>query len=143
MLFRHLLQLKHVERELTSTVIEHKLPIWRLRRASLRSTVTAAMSTEEASALYYAQQLDQFKTRVFELRSRMLFYIQQVYSFVASDVLEFKWVALEMRMGEIEMVDRLLKEHTDFLDTCLKECLLTHETLLPVSCHIRHLDPPA
>lgn len=75
--------------------------------------------------------------RVFGLRARMFGFIQQMYSFAVSGVLEHNWTALEKKMDKVETVDQLLRDHVDFLDTCLKECLLTNEKLLTVCSRYR------
>lgn len=118
-IFRHLLQLKHLERVLADTWTEHiKTPIWRQR------------------SVY--PELEQWKARVFALRSRMFAFVQQMYSFAVSGVLEVNWRALETKLEKVETVDQLLRDHVDFLDTCLNELLLTNEKLLQV-----HFPPPS
>lgn len=114
LLFRHLLQLKHAERVLAETWTEHtKSPLWRKR------------------SIY--PELEKWKLRVFGLRARMFAFVQQMYSFAVSGVLEVNWTTLEKKLEKVETVDQLLRDHVDFLDTCLKECLLTNEKLLTVS----------
>lgn len=105
----------------------HKLPTWSRRLVSIKP----ANNNEEEDLLNFS--LDQFKAQVFALRSRMFCYVQQLYSFIVSEVLEVNWQVLEEKLEKVEMVDQLLQDHTDFLDTCLKECLLTNENLLTVS----------
>lgn len=128
LLFRNLLQLKHLERELNSVWLIHKLPIWSKRSAPVK----AFASISSDAAVLQSASLDQFKSRVFLLRSRMFYYVQQMYTFMVSEVLEVNWQKLEAKLKGVEMVDQLLRDHTDFLDTCLKECLLTNEDLLKV-----------
>ncbi|KAK4052757.1 gamma tubulin complex Spc97/GCP2 subunit Alp4 [Microbotryomycetes sp. JL201] len=111
LLFRHLLQLKHAERVLAETWTEHtKSSFWRTRSRY--------------------PELESWKLRVFSLRARMFAFIQQMYGFAVSGVLELNWTALEAKLEKVETVDQLLRDHVDFLDTCLKECLLTNEKLL-------------
>lgn len=113
LIFRHLLQLKHLERVLADTWTEHiKSPLWRKKSPY--------------------PELEQWKGRVFALRARMFAFVQQMYSFAVSGVLELNWRALEAKLDKVETVDQLLRDHVDFLDTCLKECLLTNEKLLQV-----------
>jgi len=117
LLFRHLLQLKHLERALTDTWTEHhKSPVWRNRSPY--------------------KELEQWKARVMGLRARMLAFVQQMYGFAVSGVLELNWRALEAKLDKVSTVDQLLRDHVDFLDTCLKECLLTNEKLLTVSSRL-------
>lgn len=72
---------------------------------------------------------------MFLLRARMLAFVQQILAFATFEVLEPNWRKLEGRLeaGKVETVDQLLRDHVDFLDTCLKECMLTSSKLLRVS----------
>jgi gamma-tubulin complex component 2 len=113
LIFRHLLALKHLEQCLTATWLEHtKSPIWRSRTSH--------------------PELERWKLRVFALRARMLSFVQHMYGFAVNEVLEPNWRKLERRVEKCETVDELLRDHVDFLDTCLKECMLTNAKLLKV-----------
>lgn len=63
----------------------------------------------------------------------MLAYVQQILAFATFEVLEPNWRKLEEKLTKVQTVDQLLKDHVDFLDTCLKECMLTSSKLLRVS----------
>lgn len=73
----------------------------------------------------------------------MLAFVQQILAFTTFEVLEPNWRKLEGKLeaGKVETVDQLLRDHVDFLDTCLKECMLTSSKLLRVrdqgSCELR------
>lgn len=113
LIFRHLLALKHLEQSLTMNWLEHtKNPIWRKRTPHIG--------------------IEKWKNRLFTLRSRMLAFVQQMFAFAVSEVLEGNWRKLMARLQEVETVDQLLQYHTDFLDTCLKQCMLTSPNLLKV-----------
>lgn len=62
----------------------------------------------------------------------MLAFVQQILAFVTFEVLEPNWRNLETRLAKVQTVDGLLRDHVDFLDTCLKECMLTSNKLLRV-----------
>lgn len=114
LLFRHLLHLKHVEQLLYKT--------W----------------TEQSKSFYWRcgsahPTLEAWKSRVYALRQRMLVFVQQLLYFITSEVLEPRWRNLEVKLSKVSTVDQVLKYHTDFLDTCLKECMLTNAKLLRVS----------
>ncbi|SCV74426.1 BQ2448_8065 [Microbotryum intermedium] len=112
-LFRHLLQLKHTERVLAEMWTElAKSPPWRRRTPY--------------------PELEQWKQRVFGLRARMFAFVQQMYSFTVSEVLDVNWAVLEHKLAKVETVDQLLSDHVDFLATCLKECSMTNEKLLVI-----------
>jgi gamma-tubulin complex component 2 len=73
-----------------------------------------------------------WKQRVFALRARMLAFVQQMMAFVSYEVMEPNWRTLEDRLGKVTTVDQMLKDHVDFLDTCLKEAGLTKAELIAV-----------
>jgi gamma-tubulin complex component 2 len=73
-----------------------------------------------------------WRLRVCLLRARMLAFVQQILAFTTFEVLEPNWRALESKLDKVTTVDQLLKDHVDFLDTCLKECMLTSSKLLLV-----------
>ena len=62
----------------------------------------------------------------------MLAFVQQILAFVTFEVLEPNWRALEAKLEKVVTVDQLLRDHVDFLDTCLKESMLTSSKLLKV-----------
>ena len=62
----------------------------------------------------------------------MLAFVQQILAFTTFEVLEPNWRALETKLAKVTTVDQLLRDHVDFLDTCLKECMLTSAKLLRV-----------
>jgi gamma-tubulin complex component 2 len=83
-----------------------------------------------------------WKRRVFTLRARMLVFVQQLLYFCTAEVIEPNWQALMARLNSkdgnksgtspVRTVDELMQDHVDFLDTCLKECMLTNSRLLRV-----------
>jgi len=79
--------------------------------------------------------MERWKNRIFSLRSRMLSFIRQVLAFATGEVLEANWRTLEGKLAKVQTVDQLLRDHVDFLDTCLKQCMLTTSKLLAVSGH--------
>jgi len=62
----------------------------------------------------------------------MLTVIQQIISYVTMEALEPNWRNLEAKIGKVTTVDQLLRDHVDFLDTCLKECMLTNAKILKI-----------
>lgn len=113
LLFRHLLGLKHLEQILTTSWLEHsKSPAWRKRVSH--------------------SGVERWKARVFNLRARMLAFAQHMYAFAVFEVLENNWRKMMSRLESVRTVDKLLRIHSDFLDTCLKECMLTNSKLLKV-----------
>ncbi|KAJ8514359.1 hypothetical protein ONZ45_g8077 [Pleurotus djamor] len=111
LLFRFLLHLKHVEQALSSMWIEQKTTPWRRPMPDHKD-------------------FEQWRLRVFLLRARMLSFVQQIMCFATFEVLEPNWIRLEEKLKKVTTVDQLLRDHVDFLDTCLKECMLTSSKLL-------------
>lgn len=113
LLFRFLLHLKHVEQSLSAMWIEQKTAPWR-------------------RPVPNHPEFGRWRLRVCLLRARMLSFVQQILAFATFEVLEPNWRRLEGKLGEVTTVDQLLRDHVDFLDTCLKECMLTSSKLLKV-----------
>ena len=63
----------------------------------------------------------------------MLVFVSQILAFATGEVLESNWRILEEKIEKVTTVDQLLRDHVDFLDTCLKQCMLTTSKLLSVS----------
>ncbi|CAH1760481.1 1758_t:CDS:10 [Entrophospora sp. SA101] len=61
--------------------------------------------------------IEGWKGQLYALRQKMIVFVQQFIYYVTS---------------EASTVDQVLKYHSDFLDTCLKECMLTNAKLLRV-----------
>ena len=70
----------------------------------------------------------------------MLQWVQHMLGFVTGDVLETRWKKLEEKLSKVSTIDQLLRDHVDYLDTCLKECTLTSDKLITVSS-FRFSDP--
>ncbi|KAG5642265.1 hypothetical protein DXG03_003342 [Asterophora parasitica] len=121
LLFRFLLHLKQVEQSLSSMWIEQKATPWR-------------------RSLPDHQDFGRWRLRVCLLRARMLSFVQQILAFSTFEVLEPNWRALELKLDKVTTVDQLLRDHVDFLDTCLKECMLTSSKLLKVCSSVSFVE---
>ncbi|RHY62337.1 hypothetical protein DYB38_000249, partial [Aphanomyces astaci] len=107
MIFRHLFFCKHVERRLCDA--------WRNHQSTKELALRSALMTSYC------------------LRQRMLHFQQNFVYYMMFEVISPRWHALEHQLGtEISTVDDILNCHRDFLDQCLKECLLTDPDLLRV-----------
>jgi gamma-tubulin complex component 2 len=72
----------------------------------------------------------------------MLVFVQQLLYFCTAEVIEPNWQALMGRLNAedckdstasvVRTVDELMHDHVNFLDTCLKECMLTNSRLLRI-----------
>jgi gamma-tubulin complex component 2 len=117
LLFRHILNLKHAENQLCDAWVDQKSTFWKTRSSN--------------------PEIEHWKFRIFSLRNRMLTFIQQFAYYVTNEVLEPNYERLETHLTtSISTVDQVLQYHSDFLDTCLKECMLTNSKLLRVSSSI-------
>lgn len=132
-------------------------PPSRPRSTTPTSAVSPTQLAPSASPAYLAaaRQFDRWRQRVFLLRARMLSWVQSILAFATFEVLEPNWRKLEGKLekldtvkerdgresvasnpsvpttaGPVSTVDEVMKEHVDFLDTCLKECMLTSVKLL-------------
>lgn len=81
----------------------------------------------------------------------MISFVQHVLYFCTSEVIEPNWqefmrkLPVEGETSGIKTVDGLMSEHVDFLDTCLKGCMLTNGDLLKVCFPListHELNPP-
>ncbi|KAJ3166572.1 Gamma-tubulin complex component 2, partial [Irineochytrium annulatum] len=85
----------------------------------LEETV-AAEAAEEAA----------FILRMSVVRARMLHFIQQLLHFLCYEVIEPNWQRMEAALAKVTTVDEILRHHENFLDTALKDCMLTSPKLL-------------
>lgn len=131
-LFRYLLSMRHLEGLLVNSWEDHvKVLSWRHRSDD--------------------RKLEMWKRKAWTLRARMLMFVQQTLYYCTSEVIDLNWQALMARVNggdetsradgggkrTMRTVDELMEDHVDFLDTCLKECMLMNSKLLKV----RHLRP--
>ncbi|ODH37368.1 hypothetical protein ACO22_02643 [Paracoccidioides brasiliensis] len=129
LIFRYILSLRHLETMLGTSWQDHmKVQSWRHRSSD--------------------RKLELWKRRAWTLRARMLIFVQQLLYFCTAEVIEPNWQNLMDRVNgddadgtEVMVngtkqvnrtVDELMQDHVDFLDTCLKECMLTQGKLLKI-----------
>ncbi|XP_054975365.1 gamma-tubulin complex component 2 [Sorex araneus] len=108
MLFRHMFYCKHVERQLCSVWVSNKAA----KQCSLHSAKWLAGA--------------------FTLRQRMLNFVQNIQYYMMFEVMEPTWHILEKNLRSASNIDDVLGHHTGFLDSCLKDCMLTNPELLRV-----------
>ncbi|KAI9774611.1 MAG: hypothetical protein M1840_002860 [Geoglossum simile] len=132
LLFRYLLSLRHLETLLVGSWLDHsKVISWKHKSSN--------------------RKLEMWKRRAWILRARMLVFVQQLLYFCTAEVIEPNWQGLMARLNESgtankdenegprqvsRTVDELMQDHVDFLDTCLKECMLTNAKLLKIHAKI-------
>ncbi|KAL8599173.1 hypothetical protein ACOMHN_007889 [Nucella lapillus] len=108
MLFRHLFYCKHVERQLCSIWVSNK-------RAKM-----------------YSMHKSRWYSASFALRQRMLNFVQNFEYYMMFEVIEPNWHLFQHNMDTVSNVDDVLVFHTDFLNSCLKDCMLTNPDLLKI-----------
>lgn len=67
--------------------------------------------------------------QTYSLRHRMLQFCKNYIYYMCIEVLEPNFHKFKENLKKIKTIDDILKLHNDFLDVCLKECLLTDHTL--------------
>ncbi|CAO3686335.1 unnamed protein product [Umbelopsis ramanniana] len=112
LIFRHHLYLRHTESLLSEAWTEHKMPLW--KRPSKHSDING------------------WKYRIFALRNRMTVFVQQFSYYITNEILEPNHNQLKDALSKVSTVDQVLQIHSDFLDSCLKECMLTNSKLLRI-----------
>lgn len=118
LLFRHLVELKHIERNLNNSWVEQtKSKVWREGGAN-------------------NHRLNDWKVKAIKLRVKMLLFVQQVLYFSTMEVIEPNWTKFESSLLDSKTVDSLMEQHVFFLDTCMKECMLTNQKLLKLQAKL-------
>ena len=106
LIFRQLFYCKHVENYLCRVWIANK---------------NAKKFDHSTSELYRA---------AFTLRQRMMNAIQNLEYYMMIEVIEPVWHVFMQQIGKAKNIDDVLIFHEDFLDHCLKNCMLTYPELL-------------
>ncbi|XP_055619757.1 gamma-tubulin complex component 2 homolog isoform X2 [Toxorhynchites rutilus septentrionalis] len=106
MIFRQLFYLKHVERILCR--------VW-----------IANNRTKQ-----FAPQTAKLYRSAFTLRQKMLIAMQNFESYMMIEVIEPNWHIFYQNIKQIKNVDDVLNYHQEFLDQCMKNCMLTEPDLL-------------
>ncbi|KAJ5077069.1 gamma-tubulin complex component 2 [Anaeramoeba ignava] len=105
-IFRHLFNCKKIEKQICDT--------W-----------AAQQSTKEID-------LELALLGAYTLRQKMLYFLQHLQYYMHFEVIEQNWKKFIARLADVSSVDELMLYHNDFLDSCLKECLLTNPRLLRI-----------
>ena len=66
----------------------------------------------------------------FALLQRMLNFVQNLQYYMTCEVLEPNWCQLEMGLRSVSNIDDVLLMHNDFLDKCLRDCMLSSRDVL-------------
>lgn len=111
LLFRHLFSLRYTETLLNDSWAEtSKTHVWTTKSTSKR--------------------VEKWKGRAWCLRAKMVGFVKQINYYSTSEVIDPRLHTFLSTLSETSTVDSLMQNHEDFLDTCLKECMLTNQGLL-------------
>lgn len=66
----------------------------------------------------------------FALLQRMLNFVQNLQYYMTCEVLEPNWCQLEQGLRSVSNIDDVLLMHNDFLDKCLRDCMLSNREVL-------------
>ncbi|ODV88790.1 hypothetical protein CANCADRAFT_128757 [Tortispora caseinolytica NRRL Y-17796] len=113
-LFRHLLAMKHIETELSE--------VWKDQMKSAGWTQSKVMTS--------------WKRNAYVLRKRMLLCVQSIMYYCVHDVMEHYCSVLDNQLKSATTVDQLMDNHVTFLDSCLKDCMLTNAKLVKLQSKI-------
>mmetsp|Transcript_25295 Transcript_25295/g.63445 ORF Transcript_25295/g.63445 Transcript_25295/m.63445 type:complete len:1134 (-) Transcript_25295:796-4197(-) len=105
-LFRHLLWIHHIDTLLESAWVDHQ--------------ATKVLSKDMRSKL----------VKTFALRQKMVHFIQTMQNYIYSEVLEPAWHTLARKLTVETTINGVLQVHKDYLNVCLRECLLRDNELL-------------
>ncbi|KAJ3042646.1 hypothetical protein HDV00_006925 [Rhizophlyctis rosea] len=139
LLFRNLFHCKYVERQLSAAWKEQgKAGLYQRGGRFLRRKPSSILSArrDEQPEDSGTKEDALFVARLCALRAKMLHFVQEFMYYVCYEVLEPSWASLEKELPKVKTVDEVLQTHNDFLDTCLKECMLTNPTLIKLFSHL-------
>lgn len=147
LIFRHLFSCKYVEREIASA--------WKSNKNKQRAPtqITAGLvSSDNDPPTKPSFVLNCRGTAAFALLQRMLNFIQGLQYYISYEVLEPTYRQLEKHLKQVTTIDEVLVKHTgmvcfpvkaserlvflDFLDRCLKDCLLTNREVVELTNHL-------
>jgi len=83
---------------------------------------------ENSIAKKFSPQAAELYRSAFTLRQRMMNAIQNLEYYMMIEIIEPNWHIFIEKMKKVENVDNVLRLHQDFLDSCLKNCMLTESS---------------
>jgi gamma-tubulin complex component 2 len=113
MLFRHLFSLSCLTRQLNQCLIPQSLPTIRLLETRF-------------------DILEETMSRMRALKSKMTFFLNVLNQYFHMDVLMHHWSEWHGRWSKLSTVEDFMSGHAKFLDSCLKEALLTNWKLFRI-----------
>lgn len=129
LLFRQLLHLHVAARGVEQAWREHQRIARECAGAASSSATTTTVTTDDDRGHGAAEVWDALRVAC-GVRARMLTLLHNVLHYFTVEVIEPRWSEFERAANNAATVDELMQAHDEFLDTCLKECLLTNVRLL-------------
>eukprot|EP00127_Corallochytrium_limacisporum_P004564 Clim_evm4s168 gene=Clim_evmTU4s168 len=108
LLFRQLFHCKHVERQLCQ--------IWLGKKAVKMLPASRTGAIGQASRMW----------------QRMINFIKSLTHYMAYEVIDPAFHAFQQQLPQLQTVDELITAHNDFLDTCIKQCMLSNQKLMKI-----------
>jgi len=106
MLFRQLFMCKYVERQLHC--------VWRDNKVAKLYALKAVTGYAEA----------------FALRQKMLNFVQNLSYFMTVEVIEPNFQSFVEKINTYTQVDQMAREHSNFVEGCLRDCMMTQQFTL-------------
>lgn len=85
---------------------------------------------ENSIAKKFSPHAAELYRSAFTLRQRMMNAVQNLEYYMMIEIIEPNWHIFIEKMKNVENVDMVLSLHQDFLDLCLKNCMLTETSHL-------------
>jgi gamma-tubulin complex component 2 len=127
MIFRNLMLIKHMERQLSESWMLHA-------QVALRQQVVSRRpNTEDSPGMVLLYRIS---IRLSHTRMRMLALVESLGYYLTHDVIEPHHQSLERRLLRAETVDDVLNYLHDFLGTCIKESFMSNSKLIRVRYYI-------
>lgn len=66
------------------------------------------------------------------LKQRMLNFVQNLLNYMTFEVFESAWNTFMDNISNVSNVDDVINHHTNFLDSCLRDCLVTSKSFMDI-----------
>ncbi|EAR93549.3 Spc97/Spc98 family protein (macronuclear) [Tetrahymena thermophila SB210] len=104
LIFRHLFNCKYIERQLSNAwLVQQSMKELNVQRIFLKG---------------------------YALTQRMIHYVKNFIYYICFEVIETKWQKLKSNLKSVQQFEDIIQHHDQFLDECLKECVLLDTSLI-------------
>ncbi|KCV69611.1 hypothetical protein H696_04030 [Fonticula alba] len=135
LIFRWRLALAHAERALARAVLQRALVARRDRRRSRWAAIHPASSShlpaaQQSHSFLHIRQLDR---QIGSLASWMAHVVRCLRAHTAAEILGQLWADFEQYYRSVRTLDELVFRHNAFLDSCLRELMLSDSKLIQIT----------